>query len=139
MTHHLDALPPAQSLVRLPLWEVILGSAVGSQLDGLLRRRLVGLVQLVQLLHQQPLIVAQVSSCPLVARFCQCKRQLVSGDASTCRDEEIQDLYDEFIFIFHIKTADNKFPTILKYDESCIKNFTLSLNRQKYHFKMSPS
>ena len=74
MSHHLEPLSSAEGFVGLSLWEMVFRSAVGSQLDGLLRGRLVGLVQLIELLGQQPLKVPEVSSCPLVAGVCQYKK-----------------------------------------------------------------
>jgi len=74
MPHHFKTLSSAESLIGLPLWEMVFRSAVGPQLDGLLRGRLVGLVQLIKLLVQQPLKITEVSSCPLVGRVCQCKK-----------------------------------------------------------------
>lgn len=78
MSHHLDPLSSAKGLVALSLWEMVFRSHVGTQLDGLLGCRLVlvlGLVLLTELLEQQPLIITEVSSCPLVAGVCQYKKK----------------------------------------------------------------
>lgn len=48
--HHLQSLSSAQGLIGLPLGQVVFRSAVGSKLDGLLRGRLIGLLQLTELL-----------------------------------------------------------------------------------------
>lgn len=74
MSHHLEPLSSAERLIGLPLWQMVFRSDVGSQLDGLLRGWLVGLVHLIELLEQQPLIITEVSSCPLVAGVCQYKK-----------------------------------------------------------------
>lgn len=58
---------------------MVFRSAVGSQLDGLLRGRLIGLVHFIELLEQQLLKVTEVSSRPLVAGVCQYKKSLVDS------------------------------------------------------------
>lgn len=72
--YHFKALSPAEGLVGLPLGQMVFGSAVGSQLDGLLRGRLGFPLRLDQLLVQQLLIITEVPSCPLVAGVCRCRR-----------------------------------------------------------------
>lgn len=52
MSHHLEPLSSAESLIDLSLGEMVFRSAVGSQLDGLLRGWLNLLVQLIELLGQ---------------------------------------------------------------------------------------
>lgn len=95
MSHHSEPLSSAESFVDVSLWEVVFGSGVGSQLDGLLRgRRVVLLVQLAELLGKQALKITQVSSCPLVAGICQYKKMLVISETFllrsgiTCNAEE---------------------------------------------------
>ena len=73
VSHHLEPLSSAQSLIDLSLGEMVFRSAVGSQLDGLLGGGLDLLVQLTELLGQQALEITQVSSCPLVVGVCQHK------------------------------------------------------------------
>lgn len=51
-SHHFDPLSSAEGFIDLSLWQMVFRSAVGSQLDGLLRNRLVGLVQLIELFEQ---------------------------------------------------------------------------------------
>lgn len=52
MSHHFNPLSSAKGLVGLSLWEMVFRSHVSTQLDGLLRRSLVGLVLLIELLEQ---------------------------------------------------------------------------------------
>lgn len=71
--HQLEPLASAQGLVGLSLWEVVFGPAVRSQLDGLLRGRLVFLVHLTELLEEEALEVPEVPARPLVAGVCEHK------------------------------------------------------------------
>jgi len=83
LAHHLDSLSPAERLVHLSLGQVVFGPLVSVQLDGSLVRGLLLAPALVpQLLGQQLLKVAQVSSCPLVAGIWEIQPKITASHFS---------------------------------------------------------
>lgn len=126
MSHHLKPLSSAERLIGLSLWEMVLWSAVGSQLDGLLRGRLVGLVLLIELLEQQPLVIAEVSSCPLVAGFCQYNKMWLVAHISTERQTNLSRWRNKWLLLVYSKI-------IFNLNFNLFKLFKMSLHSSSFH------